>query len=304
MLAMAGAYSLDLTTYKWTKLADPKAFGGDVPLAGLIEDGRGGLMAWGSEGVFRSQDGRTWQKTLATTPNVNEIEFLIATPTGYLAVGNPADQSVVVFTSADGTLWSRRDLPDAANWDAYQVFVWHGKLAIDAVWAGPDGQQVRPGNVPVIPSRVWLSSDGTSWEIRSVLTGFVLPRFVSLGDVTVAYEGMHDPTVGGRPVYGLSKSPVSSTDLTDWHRVTVTPATDFKSGVDDIEPFGSELIAAEPDGSVLTSGDGVSWKLQSSSGPSGWLQDGLPSPVGKYLVSTVAKLPSGKPALLILAPVE
>ena len=93
-------------------------------------------------------------------------------------------------------------------------------------------------------------------------------------------------------------------DLTSWHRVTVTPATGFKSGVDDIESLGSELMAAEPDGSVLTSGDGVSWKLQSSSGPSGWLDDGLLSPIGDLLVDTTAKLPSGKPALLIMAPVQ
>jgi hypothetical protein len=84
----------------------------------------------------------------------------------------------------------------------------------------------------------------------------------------------------------------------------VTPATGFASGVDDIEPLGSELMAAEPDGSVLTSGDGVSWKLQSSSGPTGWLQDGLLSPVGDLLVNTTVKLPSGKPALLIMKAVE
>ena len=304
MLAMAGAYSLDLTTYKWTKLADSKAFGGDVPLSGLIEDGRGGLMAWGSEGIFGSQDGRTWRKTLSTVPNVNDIESLIVTPTGYLAVGQHSGPAPVVLTSTDGALWTSRDLPDAANWGAYQAFVWNGMLAIDAVSSDPARQPVSPGKVPVIPTRLWLSSDGESWEAKSVLTGFVLPRFVSLGDVTVAYEGMHDPIVGGRQVYGLSKSPLTSTNLTDWHRVSVTPATGFKSGVDDIEPFGSELLAAEPDGSVLTSGDGISWKLQSSSGPSGWLQDGLPIPVGNLLVSTVAKLPSGKPALLILTPVE
>jgi len=304
MLAMAGVYSLDLTTDKWTRLAGPEAFGGYVPLSGLIDDGRGGLMAWGSEGIFGSRDGRTWQKTLPTVPNVNEIEFLTVTPTGYLAVGNPPGQSAVAFTSADGTLWTRRNLPDATNWDAYQAFVWNGKLAIDAVWANPDGQQLIPGQVPVIPTRVWLSSDGTSWETRSVLTGFLLPRFVSLGDVTVAYEGMHDPTIDGRPILGLSKSPVSSTNLTDWHRVTVTPATGFTSGVDDIEPLGSELMAAQPDGSVLSSADGVSWKLQSSSGPSGWEVDFGLTPVGGSLVYTYAKLASGKPALLIITPVE
>jgi hypothetical protein len=235
---------------------------------------------------------------------VNDIESLIVTPTGYLAVGQHSGQAPVVFTSTDGALWTSRDLPDAANWGAYQAFVWNGMLAIDIVSSDPARQPVSPGKVPVIPTRLWLSSDGESWEAKSVLTGFVLPRFVSLGDVTVAYEGMHDPIVGGRPVYGLSKSPLTSTNLTDWHKVNVTPATGFKSGVDDIEPFGSELIAAEPDGSVLTSGDGASWKLQSQSGPSGWLQNGLPSPVGNLLVSTGAKLPSGKPALLIITPVE
>ena len=302
MLSMAGVYSLDLTTHKWTRLAGPDAFGGWVPLSGLIEDGRGGLMAWGSEGVFRSQDGRTWQKTLPTVPNVNEIEFLTVTPTGYLAVA--PDQPAVAFTSADGTLWTRHNLPDATNWDPVQAFVWNGKLAIDAVWADSGGQQLHPGKVPVVPTRVWLSSDGTSWEARSVLTGFFLPRFVSQGDVTVAYEGMHDPTIKGIPIYGLSKRPVSSTNLTDWHRVTVTPATGFTSGVDDIEPLGSDLMAAEPDGSVLTSGDGVSWKLESSSGPSGWEVNGSLTPVGDSLVYTTTKLPSGKPALLIITPVE
>ena len=304
MLAMAGVYSLDLTTHKWTRLAGPDAFGGYVPLDGLIEDGRGGLMAWGSEGIFGSRDGRTWQKTLTTVPDVEEIQFLTVTPIGYLAVGNPPGRSPVVFTSADGTLWTRRDLPDATNWDAVQAFVWNGQLAIDAVSSDPAAPQVLPGKVPVIPSRVWLSSDGVSWEAKSVLTGFVLPRFVTLGDVTVAYEGMHDPTIKGIPIIGLRKNPVSSTNLTDWHRVTVAPATGFASGVDNIEPLGSELIAAQPDGSVLTSGDGVSWKLQSSSGPTGWEVSWGLTPVGESIVYTGAKLPSGKPALLILTPME
>ena len=130
---------------------------------------------------------------------------------------------------------------------------------------------------------------------------------MSLGDVTVAYEGMHDPTIKGTPIIGLSKAPVSSTDLADWHRVTVAPATGFTSGVDDIEPLGSELMAAEPDGSVLTSADGVSWELQSSSGPtgpSGWQYGPNLTPVGNLLVDANATTPSGKPALLILTPVE
>jgi hypothetical protein len=38
--------------------------------------------------------------------------------------------------------------------------------------------------------------------------------------------------------------------------------------------------------------------------PAGWLEDGLLSPVGDLLVDTTAKLPAGKPALLILAAVE
>jgi hypothetical protein len=302
MLAMAGAYSLDLTTLKWTKLAGQDAFGGYVPLSGLIEDGRGGLMAWGSEGIFQSRDGRTWQKTLTTDPDVYDIQFLIETPTGYLAVGNPPGEPPVVLTSADGAVWTRRDLPDAANWTVVQVFLWHGQVALDAVWSDPEGEQLIAGKVPVRPTRIWLSSDGASWEAKSVLTGFYLPRFVTLNKITVAYEGMHDTTIQGIPILGLSKSPLSSTNLSDWHRVTVTPATGFTAGVDDIELLGSELIAAEPDGWVLTSGDGVSWTLQESSGPSEWVHGPDLTPVGGSLVDTTAKLPSGKPALLILTP--
>jgi hypothetical protein len=54
----------------------------------------------------------------------------------------------------------------------------------------------------------------------------------------------------------------------------------------------------------LTSGDGVPAKLQSSSAQSGWLQDGLLSPVGDLLADTTVKLSSDKPALLILTPEE
>ncbi len=304
MLTMAGVHSLDMTTHKWTKLAGPEAFGGDVPLDSLIEDGHGGLMAVGTEGIFRSADGRTWQKALTTVPDEYDLRFLAAAPSGYLAVGQPSGQAAVVFTSADGTSWTRRELPDSTDWHPVQVFVWNGKFAIDAIWSGPEGTQLFPGKVPVIPTRIWLSSDGASWEARSVFTGFYLPCFVSLGDVTVAYEAMHDPTSNGKPILGLSKVPLSSTNLTDWHRVSVTPSTGFTSGVDTIAPLGSDLMAARPDGSVLTSGDGVSWKLQSSSGPSGWEVDFGLTPVGGSLVYTYAKLASGKPALLIITPVE
>lgn len=291
MLSSPGVYSLNLTTYKWTRLAGPEAFGGNVPLYGVIDDGQGGLMAFGSEGIFGSRDGRTWQKTLPTDPDGEQIYHLTVTPTGYLAVGDGSDgRSVVAFTSADGTLWTRQNLPDAASWDPTQAFVWNGKLAIGATQADPNGEE---GKVPLRPTRVWLSSDGTSWEDKSVLTGFVLPRFVSLGDVTVAYEGISGPYNKGVPIsfYNPRQSPVSSTNLTDWHRVIVTPATGFTSGVVDIEPFGSGLMAANSDGSVMTSGDGVSWKLQSSSGPSGWLNEAsleTLSKVGDSLVYTNA----------------
>jgi hypothetical protein len=307
MLSSDGVYSLKLTTHKWTKLAGPEAFGGYVPLYGVIDDGRGGLMAFGSEGIFGSRDGRTWQKTLPADPDGNQIYYLTVTPTGYLAVGVGSDgRSAVAFASADDALWTRQDLPDATNWDPTQAFVWNGKLAIGAAWVDPNGEE---GKVPLRPTRVWLSSDGTAWESRPVLTGFVLPRFVSLGDVTVAYEGISSPYNKGVPLSLLNprQSPVSSTNLTDWHRVTAAPATGFTSGVVDIEPFGSDLMAANSDGSVLTSGDGVSWKLQSSSGPSGWLNEASGetlSKVGNSLVYTNAKLPSGEPALLIMTPVE
>jgi hypothetical protein len=306
MLASGGVYSLNLTTYEWTKLAGPEAFGGYVPLYGLIDDGRGGLMAFGSEGIFGSRDGRTWQKTLPTDPDGNQIYYLTVTPAGYLAVGIGPDDSTLAFTSADGAAWIPQNLPDAANWSPTQAFVWNGKLAIGAAWVDPNGEE---GKVPLRPTRVWLSSDGTSWETRSVLTGFVLPRFLSLGDVTVAYEGISSPYNKGVPISWLNprQSPVSSTNLTDWHRVTAAPATGFTSGVVDIEPFGSDLMAASSDGSVLTSGDGVSWKVQSSSGPSGWLNEAsleTLSKVGDSLVYTNAKLPSGKPGLLIVTPVE
>ena len=306
MLSSGGVFSLNLTAHKWTKLAGPKAFDGYVPSFGLIEDGRGGLMAFGHDGVFRSRDGRTWQKTLPVDGNEIEIMHLTVTPTGYLAVAAGPDNSTVAFTSADGAAWTRQNLPDAASWFPTQAFVWNGKLAIGAAWVDPKGEE---GKTPLRPTRVWLSSDGTSWETRSVLTGFVLPRFLSLGDVTVAYEGITSPYNKGIPIsyFNPRQGPVSSTDLAGWHRVTVAPASGFTSGVVDIEPFGSGLIAANSDGSVATSGDGVSWKLQASSGPSGWLNEGsleTLSKVGDSVVYTNAKLPSGKPGLLILTPVE
>jgi hypothetical protein len=295
MVSGYGVHSLNLTTHKWTKLADPEVFGAYPPIGGLIEDGRGGLMAFGSSGIFRSSDGRTWQHTMPRLPAEDfEILELTVTPTGYMAtaVGLGAPYALV-FTSADGAVWTRGQLPDAANWWPTQAFVWQGKLAIGAGWADPKGVE---GPAPVIPTRVWLSSDGKSWEAKSVSTGFKYPRFMSLGDVTVAYDAFMDTRA----------KPVISTDLDGWQAVEspLPPASSLTSVVD-IEQLGSDLVAVSQGGAVWTSGDGVSWQLMPSTGQPGWLSDASSETlrhVGSSLVYTNAKLPSGDPGLLIGTP--
>lgn len=180
------------------------------------------------------------------TPEESHIgpAALVATETGYVAVGRHDDHAVA-WTSADGVTWHEARLPDAGLGEAPRVA---------SLTAGPGGRLVAVGRGGTAGfsevSAGWVSTDGgASWsQARMPETG----QWPELS--TVVYTGDEFVALGGEGDRGV-RSPalvLTSPDGVDWTRdeslaaaggprvsaATVLPAGEVIAVSEDIEDDG------------------------------------------------------------------
>jgi hypothetical protein len=118
-----------------------------------------GLDTTGKVGFWRSADAGAWSRV--TTDNAvfagaTTINLLVDS-SGLVAYGT-ATHKFVVWTSRDGTSWTRSDTQafDGAN--------------VASLTSGPDGL-VAVGDLGWNKPQIWSSSDGTVWQTIDLASG-------------------------------------------------------------------------------------------------------------------------------------
>ena len=185
----------------WTRVANDEAvFGGtDSQIMLAVTAGGPGLVAvgWDQSGgesdgaVWTSPDGISWTRiphdeALFGGAGRQTIYSVVAGGPGLVAVGadeSGGDDDAVVWTSADGLMWERVADPDG-------VFGGAGEQRMIAVY--PEGSPLIATGVAGVnvdhDALVWISGDGTSWELADS-EGFAGPKdeFMS---ALVRFEGL------------------------------------------------------------------------------------------------------------------
>jgi len=251
--------------------------------SGLVAVGHGAHVegAPGDPLVWFSPDGMQWSRSVL--PNGTALVDVVATDTGYVAVGS-ADRIQGDFILTDGAVWTS---PDGITWnqiaedpatfaDAWlmaitetdQGLVVVGVLAQDTgfgVWTSPDGNtwtkrvvdtsfpgpmglfDVTEGTPGVLAANdsggLWLSPDGVTWQDVAD-PDFRARSLAPRGDGFVAVGQSCDDT-------GCTTALWTSPDGITWNRETPEPGF-FDGSMTTVRAAGPGLVAF----SILHSGPG------------------------------------------------
>ncbi|MEA2620672.1 MAG: hypothetical protein QOC97_1445 [Chloroflexota bacterium] len=167
-----------VTPLSWQRVADQPDFHAPHGIMEAVTAGGPGLVAVGDAcasgetschaGIWTSKDGSTWTRVPdgpvfdvgAYTPTRRgEMTDVIAGGPGLIAVGRthgPTDRRAVIWTSTDGTHWTR--IPDSAAF---------ARGTIEAITAGGPGYVAVGGEVigATGHAAVWTSTDGSNWTL-------------------------------------------------------------------------------------------------------------------------------------------
>ena len=199
------------------------------------------------------QEPMTWSRA----PFDGRVDFVVAGGPGLIAVG-VADDTKVLWTSADGKTWTRVPLDEA-------VF---GGYRIHDLVATPDGYAAigTDGKTSVA---AWTSLDGVEW-VRNSVDGFAQSEVGRLSINGLTYGP------SGYVAVGWTSQPdqewmlddhivIHSPDGTVWQR---TNTTDLPlGGMKDVAVHGSGYLAfgvdwsGEGEPGVWESADGLNWTL-------------------------------------------
>jgi hypothetical protein len=261
-----------------------RAPGGGPPPPGyaarFVAGGRGAWVAIGPGSIWTSTDGRAW--TLSSTAGLpllpgDQINVLTRTAAGFIAAGvnmagaDPGKASPVVFVSASGINWQRRDARRlrlaAGTGRALHIryAASHGNqilIAGDVAATKITGTSRHAVNVRT--SAAWLSGDGgTTWAL--VVPPAVAPAGhgaqAQISGEAVTAEGfilVRPATAGTRPAVDVYRSP----NGTAWtFAATLSTPGGFTSGMVNGGPEGAVVTGQA--GQALTafgSVDGASWR--------------------------------------------
>ena len=202
--------------------------GDEIEIAHLAES-PGGLVAVGEyppgtcggpdtfAGFWHSTDGTTWTRVRQPAAMAAAaISSLNGGPSGFIATGRRADDTSVVWLSANGTDWHPARLPTVTS----------GKLVVDGGYSVPGGLVlagaiVGPpgcGGISEIHPAVWWSADGTSWTRESLANASSAPD-ATLWMRTLANGGLIAVEEAGN---GPNRSWMSS-DGKSWQPTTPKP---------------------------------------------------------------------------------
>lgn len=272
------------------------------PMKGIFDvaSGPAGLVAigfaydgpGGRPGIWRSPDGRTWERiqvTFGSSPAdafYSRIVAVAASPQGYVIVGYVIDQvgpavfraRAAAWTSPDGATWARSadtvdmdvgpcvdtgEEPDCGGMRAV-VATATGFVAVGQARTAPEFTvQSRPA--------AWTSPDGVTWTRSDAGLDFGGDETVNVGGllsgVTVGGPGLVAVgTICQPDCFGAAAGGVAATSV-DGSTWTVTPVTGA-AALEDVASAGSQVFAlgvlnpdADPRGDLQLwrTGDGVAW---------------------------------------------
>ena len=212
--------------------------------------------------IWHSPTGEAWTGVGQDVADDGGIVDVVATPTGYAAVGAVRERNrrrqwsvPTVWRSADGLTWERAALVDMEEAGATSItsapdgsLVATVILPAETRGRGRRARVVRPQSLAFA-----TSSDGAAWEIAD-------PPFVKdLGQVT----GWELATAGGRILVQTVPAPNAPSDVTDgyhasddgmtWERVPVL------QGLTGTVAGAGEGLSVISSGPVLSSDDGTTW---------------------------------------------
>jgi hypothetical protein len=216
----------------WSRVAEPSLGG---PHAQGLEDlavGESGIVAvgWDSSvgdidaAAWFSVDGLTWEKVgddVFAHEGHEEAGTVLATDRGFVAagfavIGREADAAI--WTSPDGRTWTRLDDPALGG---------GGTQRISSLVVGPQGLVAGGTNflptefgVYQLDARVWVSSDGTSWDAIDDAT-FGGPGWQYITSITAGPDGLvaAGGDILGRPGLDNDAAVWTSPDGRTWTRV-------------------------------------------------------------------------------------
>jgi peptide/nickel transport system substrate-binding protein len=273
-------WRLDEGSDSWVKLTASDPFG-DNDVLGVVEDGQGGLIAYGDNYpandagttalVWLSSDGSTWTQVALGQGVIRKV---VVGPSGPVALGdspskfecgaNP-DHATAWTLGSDGT-WTQITLPGGPS-SVTHAILWHGQIVVAGYRSCWDTSVEAPPTLPPDFNLIWTSTDGMSWQ-GIATSGFPtsggaiqMPFLASHGDSVIAFD------VSG---FAASNVPLVSNDLSSWRAVSL-PLQTASPTVWWVTDAGSEYLAFGDDCALWTSVDGDAWsQLPSSPGPGLW----------------------------------
>jgi hypothetical protein len=238
--SIAGSTGVASPPTSWSSLSPI----GDVQVFGIAASDKGIVAA--SYTLWFSNDGNAWQR--ATVEDLGNINDVITTATGFLAVGTSSDKHAAVWTSSDGLQWQRvhdsalepqtPPIPDGVSTPYGSInrvaATPDGYVAVGSVFNGQfaDHTLLAPPWAPAI----WVSADGTHWSRRADSTALGTSPSGSLQLVGLATLDDSVFVVG----HEATRSTIwQSTDTKAWHQVATIEGT-----VNDLTEAHGKLIAA------------------------------------------------------------
>jgi hypothetical protein len=161
------------------------------------------------------------------------------------------DIKPAVFTSADGTTWTRRTLPLTGARVGKPRFL-NGKF-----YLGLDAATTSSGQPTGTNGAVLSSADGITWTASTLSAPLYGPSTFAYGN------GLYVGSVSG--LSGATYQVVTSSDGVTWTPRAIGNGANFISSV---TFFGGKFYAADFNAGVMASADGVTW-AKVSGGPSG-----------------------------------
>ena len=220
-----------------------QAADGTVVMTGAVRDRSGHVTA----AAWRTTDERVWSRVDWEAPKPSSASGIVATPTGFIAVGGG------VWTSADGITWAYHVVPDAGFRDV--ALTADGLVAIG---------QPAPGGPQGVPT-LWTAPaatmmDPTTWKPQALATVGYPQRVAVAPDGTILgagglYGGANAPT----PVTWSLRDGVVTTGTFEGLTQAPTAIVDLRR-----TPIGFVAAIVQNVGgggtaSVWVSSDGTSW---------------------------------------------
>lgn len=227
----------------------------------------------GDARAWTSSDGLAWQAAASVTGGVDAAMLAVtAGSSGFVAVGSdgfpggnvqlPGARGVAVWTSADGTDWTR--VPAQPS---FAGAIMNGVLRVDAGFVAWGQTLVGGPRTPASP--IWTSRDGVRWERSTGVTdaggpGAPIASIAGTGDRLVAVGTRQLPDAEGAS--SVPGAWTSTDGGRTWKAATIHddgPGGARSGGMSDVTSDGNDLVAVgrlDPPGGQLGPASAAVWR--------------------------------------------